>query len=126
MLALRRALLHTSARRSTHKATHLTNFLAQDTPPPVQVASISEANGIQLADGLKIPGACIFLEGNVYLWDVPTPKSGKDGWKQWTKDHLGIFDTVVPRPGRVLLFSLFGPNIHYWQSCYFWELGKGL
>lgn len=96
-------LFSTSLRCSTHRATHLTNILAQDVPPPVQVASISEQNGIQLANGLILPGACIFLEGNVYLWDAPKQGLARDSWKYWSKDHLMLFDTVVPRPELLLL-----------------------
>lgn len=71
----------------------LENILGGGPAPPVQVRSIGE-EGIQLADGLVIPSACIFLDGQVFLWNVP-PKP----WKDWTKDHFQIFDVVVPKPG---------------------------
>ena len=71
----------------------LENILGGGPAPPVQVRSLGEA-GIELADGLVIPSACIFLDGKVFLWNVP-PKP----WKDWTKEHFRIFDVVVPKPG---------------------------
>ncbi|CAA7259364.1 unnamed protein product [Cyclocybe aegerita] len=83
-----------------------TNFLADDNPPAVQVSSISEA-GIQLIDGLVIPGACIFLEGKVFLWDVPTSnlssRMKEHRWQDWSEERFQLFDTVVPRPEILLL-----------------------
>ena len=82
-----------------------TNFLADDNPPAVQVSSISE-NGIQLADGLVIPGACIFLEGKVFLWDVPTmsltSQVRDERWKGWNEERFQLFEVVTPRPGEFL------------------------
>jgi len=75
----------------------LENILGGGPAPPVQVKSIGE-EGIQLADGLVIPSACIFLNGQVFLWNVP-PKP----WKDWTRDHFRIFDVVVPKPEILLL-----------------------
>ena len=81
-----------------------TNLLADaDNPPPVQVSSISDQEGIRLVDGLVLPAACIFLEGQVYLWDVPLLKTGikpsEVQWQGWTKDHFELFNIVVPKPG---------------------------
>lgn len=70
-----------------------TNILADDNPPPVQVESITE-DGIQLADGLLLPSATIFLEGKVFLWDVP-----RTLWDTWNEKHFEVFDVVVPKPG---------------------------
>ncbi|KZT29359.1 hypothetical protein NEOLEDRAFT_1128080, partial [Neolentinus lepideus HHB14362 ss-1] len=69
-----------------------TNILASEVPPPVQVSQITP-EGIHLADGLIIPSACIFLEGKVFLWDVP-----QSLWNGWSKDRFEIFETVVPKP----------------------------
>ena len=44
----------------------LENILGGGPAPPVQVKSIGE-DGIQSADGLVIPSACIFLDGRVFL-----------------------------------------------------------
>ncbi len=78
----------------------LTNILADDNPPAVQVKRITN-QGIQLVDGLVLPSACIFLEGQVFLWDVPQTL-----WEGWGKEHLEIFDLVSPRPGPFyILFS---------------------
>ncbi|KAJ7865679.1 DUF498-domain-containing protein [Mycena leptocephala] len=74
----------------------LTNILASGTPPPIQIASVSEG-GIVLEDGLLLPSACIFLEGKVFLWDVPGSVT------QWGREHLGVFEVVVPRPEILLL-----------------------
>ena len=76
------------------KPTTLTNIFAGGIPPPVQVSSITP-EGIQLEDGIVIPSACIFLEGKVFLWDVPLSL-----WSGWTKDHLEIFEVSVPKPGK--------------------------
>lgn len=76
----------------------LTNILADASPPPVLVSSIG-SSGIQLADGLLIPSACIFLEGRVLLWDVPHP-SPDAPWTALTKEHMEVFELVVPRPGE--------------------------
>ncbi|KAF9461999.1 DUF498-domain-containing protein [Collybia nuda] len=86
--------IHASAVRSDRS---FTNMLADDNPPAVQVNSITE-EGIQLADGLLLPSACIFLEGKVFLWDVP-----KELWGGWGKEHFEIFETVVPKPEILLL-----------------------
>ena len=81
-----------------------TNLLADDNPPAVQVSSISEA-GIQLADGLVLPGACVFLEGKVFLWDVPestvASKIREERWKGWRTDRFQLFEVVTPRPGMM-------------------------
>ncbi|KAJ7130961.1 NADH dehydrogenase 1 alpha subcomplex assembly factor 3 [Mycena filopes] len=69
--------------------TSLTNILASEIPLAVQVASVSE-EGIYLEDGLHLPAACIFVDGKVFLWDVP-------------ESHLAMFEVVVPRPEIVIL-----------------------
>ncbi|KAF9554530.1 hypothetical protein CPC08DRAFT_712809 [Agrocybe pediades] len=83
-----------------------TNLLADDDPPPVQVSSISDA-GIQLADGLMIPGPSIFLEGKVFLWDVPHPdlksRKAEERWQGWTPERFEIFEAVAPRPEMLIL-----------------------
>ncbi|KAF9057546.1 NADH dehydrogenase 1 alpha subcomplex assembly factor 3 [Panaeolus papilionaceus] len=85
-----------------------TNLLADDSPPAVQVSSISE-EGIRLADGLLIPGACLFLEGKVYLWDVPELKTITSGvsrdeqWKGWNQEKFQLLDVVAPRPEILIL-----------------------
>jgi hypothetical protein len=80
----------THARRSSG----FTNILASEIPPPVQVQSMTDA-GIILSDGLIISGPCIFLEGKVFLWDVPSTL-----WDGWGKERFEIFDVVVPKPGE--------------------------
>lgn len=71
----------------------LNNILAGGDAPPVQVKTITPG-GIQLADGLILPSACIFLDGKVFLWNVPERTC--DGWKP---EHFEIFETAVPKPG---------------------------
>ncbi|TFK29030.1 DUF498-domain-containing protein [Coprinopsis marcescibilis] len=94
--------LHTTPRRLDRS---FTNILADsENPPPVQVSSISP-EGIQLADGLKLPGPSVFLDGRVFLWDVPAVgEPGKNPWKGWTEAHFELFDTVIPAP-EILLFG---------------------
>ena len=111
LFPLSRPLLYQIARRTFHQArvardtgtpTAFTNLLASDSPPPVQVSSITPS-GILLADGLILPSACIFLEGKVFLWDVP-----KKLWDSWTEEHFEIFEVVVPKPGECpLIFQKF-------------------
>ncbi|KAF5388068.1 hypothetical protein D9615_000760 [Tricholomella constricta] len=96
-----RSLLLSQA-RSIHISTirrdsSFTNILADDNPPAVQVKSIT-SDGLQLQDGLMIPSACIFLEGKVFLWDVPNTL-----WTGWGKEHFEVFETVVPKPEILLL-----------------------
>jgi len=94
---------HTS---SVARDSSFTNLLADDNPPAVQVSSISEA-GIQLADGLFLPGACVFLEGKVFLWDVPestvASKIRDERWKGWGTERFQLFEVVTPRPGMMCL-----------------------
>ena len=71
----------------------LTNILAGEVPPPVQVKSVSSA-GIHLQDGLLLSSSCIFLEGKVFLWDVPPTL-----WQGWSKERFELFELVVPKPG---------------------------
>ncbi|KAF8180168.1 NADH dehydrogenase 1 alpha subcomplex assembly factor 3 [Pholiota molesta] len=98
-----RRTLHTT---STLRDRSFTNFLADDNPPPVQVSSISDS-GIQLADGLVLPGPCIFLEGKVFLWDVPDNKAWskvkEERWQAWGKEFFEIFEVVGPKPEILLL-----------------------
>jgi NADH dehydrogenase [ubiquinone] 1 alpha subcomplex assembly factor 3 len=87
-----------------------TNLLADDNPPAVQVSSISDT-GIQLADGLVLPGACVFLEGKVFLWDVPestvASKIREERWKGWRKERFQLFEVIAPRPGLYLRLIFF-------------------
>ena len=92
--------LHTTVIRRDRS---FTNLLADDNPLPIQVSSFSD-NGIHLADGLIIPGACIFLEGKVYLWDTPELNTNmhttQEIWRAWKEERFQIFDLVTPRPGE--------------------------
>ena len=66
------------------------------------MSSILDEEGIRLVDGLVLSAASIFLKVQVYLWDVPSLKTGegdrteKDQWKGWTESHFDLFDVVVP------------------------------
>ncbi|KAJ7639447.1 DUF498-domain-containing protein [Roridomyces roridus] len=88
--------IQTTPPRQNSRPTSLTNILASDTPPAVQVSSVSE-DGILLEDGLLLPAACIFLDGKVFLWDVP------DSVTQWGREHLAMFEVVVPKPEILIL-----------------------
>ncbi|KAI9000717.1 DUF498-domain-containing protein [Trametes punicea] len=75
----------------------LNNILSGGAAPAVEVKTITQ-NGIQLADGLVLSSACIFLDGKVFLWNVPEKL-----WDGWKPEHFEIFDTVVPKPEILLL-----------------------
>ncbi|KAN0132549.1 DUF498 domain containing protein [Lactarius tabidus] len=89
--------LHTSTILRNQKWSQLTNILASEIPPPVQVKSISAA-GLLLQDGRLLPSACIFLEGEVLLWDVPGTL-----WNGWDESKFEVFDVVVPKPEILLV-----------------------
>jgi len=89
-----RAAFHTAR---VLKWPQLTNILAGEIPPPVQVKSITNA-GVLLQDGRLLPSACIFLEGEVLLWDVPPTL-----WKGWDESRFEVFDVVVPKPEILLI-----------------------
>jgi len=113
---LSRRPIHTTTVRN--HPTPLTNILAGDVPPPVQVNCVTP-DGIELANGLVLPSACIFLDGKVFLWDVPISL-----WSGWSKDHFEVFQMVSPRPGK--MFSYLNPfsnsltqfrNRIVWHGC---------
>ncbi|KAH9948757.1 DUF498-domain-containing protein [Amylocystis lapponica] len=83
---------------SRNSPSTLSNIFEGGAAPPVQVKTIT-SEGIELQDGLIIPSACIFLDGRVFLWHVPPTQ-----WAGWGKEHLEIFDMVVPKP-EILLFG---------------------
>ncbi|KAH9977627.1 NADH dehydrogenase 1 alpha subcomplex assembly factor 3 [Lactifluus volemus] len=89
--------LHTARVLRNQKWSQLTNILAGEIPPPVQVKSIS-TEGLLLQDGRLFPSACIFLEGEVILWDVPPTL-----WSGWDESRFEIFDVVVPKPEILLI-----------------------
>ncbi|KAJ7862603.1 histidine phosphatase superfamily [Mycena olivaceomarginata] len=91
----RRRAPHTT-RPLLDRGPSLTNMLASGKPPAVQVASLTPT-GIHLEDGLLILSACIFLDGTVFLWDPPT------GVTAGAREHLRVFEAVVPRPEILLL-----------------------
>ena len=94
---------HTARVLRNKNWSQLTNILASEIPPPVQVKSISNA-GVLLQDGRLLPSACIFLEGEILLWDVPPTH-----WKGWDESRFEVFDVVVPKPGA-------SPRSTYWTQ----------
>lgn len=74
--------------------TKIHNILGGGPEPPVQVRGATPS-GIELHDGLILPSSCIFLDGNVFLWDVPI-----SSWAGWNKEHFEVFEVVVPKPGK--------------------------
>lgn len=82
------------ARRLPPNDGGLNNILSGGEAPPVQVKTIT-SSGIQLADGLVLSSACIFLDGKVFMWNVP-----ETTWDGWKPEHFEIFETVVPKPGQ--------------------------
>lgn len=102
--------IHTT--RSLHAPGHpttITNMLASDVPPPVQVSSVG-LTGIKLADGLVLTGPVVFLDGKVLLWDVPgviKRNGGTSSWDEWTREHWEVFQVVVPKPGKPFAASAY-------------------
>ncbi|CDO69924.1 hypothetical protein BN946_scf184568.g10 [Trametes cinnabarina] len=92
-LALATRAFHASFVRRYPGDGGLTNILSGGAAPAVQVKTITP-NGIQLTDGLILSSACIFLDGKVFLWNVPQKL-----WDGWKPEHFEIFETVVPKPG---------------------------
>ncbi|EIN10836.1 DUF498-domain-containing protein [Punctularia strigosozonata HHB-11173 SS5] len=86
------------ALHSTHPVRQpgLENILSGGPAPAVQVRTMT-SNGIQLQDGLVIPGPCVFLEGKVLLWDIPQDLT------KWTRERFEVFDIVVPKPEILLI-----------------------
>lgn len=74
--------------------TKLNNILEGGPTPAVQVRGVTAA-GIELEDGLILPSACVFIDGNVFLWNVPPTL-----WSSWGKEHFELFEIIVPKPGE--------------------------
>lgn len=91
--------VHRTLHSSAIRRNGLTNMLADSSTPAVQVKSITSAGHIELANGLILSGACIFIGGKVFLWNVPQPKRGM--WEGWGKERFEIFDVVDPKPGII-------------------------
>ncbi|KIJ57024.1 hypothetical protein M422DRAFT_23148 [Sphaerobolus stellatus SS14] len=83
---------------STSLRRDFTNILADGSAPAVQVQTITAEGQIELVNGMRLPGACIFLGGKVFLWDVPPTL-----WKGWDTNRFQIFDVVVPKPEILVL-----------------------
>jgi NADH dehydrogenase [ubiquinone] 1 alpha subcomplex assembly factor 3 len=118
-LALPRPIHSSSILRNSSRPQPFLNILADEVPPPVQVSSIS-ASGIQLTDGLIIPGACVLLEGKVFLWDPP--RAGV--WDDWKEEHFDLFQAVVPKPGEYQLLLAFCFWVLKFQTQKFCYLGR--
>jgi NADH dehydrogenase [ubiquinone] 1 alpha subcomplex assembly factor 3 len=94
------------ARGVSSKAT-LPNILGGGPPPAVVVETLTPA-GLRLADGTVIPGACLFIEGEVLLWDAPPMTGG--AWvtldERELRERFEVFELVVPRPGACAAFAV--------------------
>lgn len=75
--------------------TKFTNILAGANVPKTQVKTVT-LEGFHLEDGRIVPGPCIFLEGKVFLWNVPPTL-----WDGWKPEHFEVFDVAVPKPGAL-------------------------
>ncbi|KAF8592115.1 DUF498-domain-containing protein [Ramaria rubella] len=97
--------IHRTLHSSCPLRSGLTNMLADASAPAVQVKSITPVGHIELTSGLTLSGACIFLGGKVFLWDIPIPAVGSDRelWRGWGQEHFEIFDVVVPKPEILIL-----------------------
>jgi len=96
LVGLTSAYLRSAFSSSPSYRSGLTNILAANSLPTVQVKSLTPAGHIELANGLLLSGACIFLGGKIFLWDVPCSGALWDGWG---RERFEIFDIVVPKPG---------------------------
>ena len=74
--------------------TKLNNILGGGPAPPVQVRGVTPS-GIELEYGLILPSACAFIDGHVFLWNVPT-----NLWNGWGKKQFELFEVIVPKPGK--------------------------
>ncbi|KLO08459.1 hypothetical protein SCHPADRAFT_880544 [Schizopora paradoxa] len=108
-----RRSLHASSRLyDAASPTKLHNILEGGVAPAVQVRTVTPA-GIELHDGLTIPGACIFIDGQVFMWKVPNSlvafgsNNAKPAspWSMpgWGKEYFELFDVVIPKPEILLL-----------------------
>ena len=88
----RQRLLHTTCSLRSESPTKFTNILAGANALTTQVKAV-EREGLHLEDGRIVKGPCIFLEGKVFLWNVPP------AWEGWKEEHFDIFKVVVPKPG---------------------------
>ncbi|KAL7413083.1 NADH dehydrogenase 1 alpha subcomplex assembly factor 3 [Mrakia frigida] len=90
----------------------------------VHIAGVSSA-GVELTDGVILPGACILLAGNPFLWNVQLPGEGDEKtWSQFTEDSFRVFEIVGPRP-EMLIFGT-GPSLMLpppWIRTYMTSLG---
>ena len=93
---LRYKYFHTAPFLNSASRPGLTNMLASEVPPSLQVTSVTPF-GVLLADGRLFPSACILLESKAFLWEVPPGPLTSD---TWGTEHFEIFETVVPRPGE--------------------------
>ncbi|KAH9899539.1 DUF498-domain-containing protein [Cubamyces lactineus] len=96
-ISLATRAIHASSSRRNPRDGGLSNILAGGDAPSVEVKAITQ-NGIQLADGLLLTSASIFLNGKVFMWNVPEKL-----WDGWKPEHFEIFETVVPKPEILLL-----------------------
>jgi hypothetical protein len=88
--------LHTT--RPARGTTTLPNILAGGPAPAVVVRTLTP-RGLQLDDGLIIPGACVFLDGEVLLWDAPSPGEWGALGVDALRARFELFEAVAPRPG---------------------------
>lgn len=110
-------LLHSTA-TLRDSPTHFTNILAGANVPATQVKSVTP-EGIHLEDGRIVPGPCIFLEGQVFLWNVPSTL-----WDGWKPEHFEVFDAVVPKPGALCVKERESPSV-YWTCVELLLFGTG-
>lgn len=87
----------------TPSSTGWLHNMLEDNSIPIRVANVTK-NELALTDGLVVPSSCIFLNGNVFLWNPPVldpmnvMPNGR-GWEEWTDDVWSILEVVNPRPG---------------------------
>jgi len=59
-------------------------------------------SGVELSDGVVLPGASILLGGKPFLWNVKLPDEGDEGtWMEFSEASFKVFEIVGPRPGEL-------------------------
>ena len=87
------------------RASPLANLFDTEDRPSLFITKLND-DGFHLSDHLVVPGGLILLEGRPFLWNVDPPgmdwKGGLEGmWQGWGIDRFGIFELIVPRPGKM-------------------------
>ena len=59
------------------------------------VDSVTETT-FKLTDGIICPSNVILINAGAFMWDVPPPSLG---WEGWSKEMFEVFEVISPKPG---------------------------